>query len=60
MPVGWMAMVSPTATGRRFTPSVLRMATWGWDHRAFDGAYASAFLGKIKELLETRDWSAEL
>ena len=34
--------------------------TLSWDHRAFDGAYASAFLGKIKELLETRDWSAEL
>jgi 2-oxoglutarate dehydrogenase E2 component (dihydrolipoamide succinyltransferase) len=31
-----------------------------WDHRAFDGAYASAFLGRIKELLETRDWLAEL
>ena len=31
-----------------------------WDHRAFDGAYAAAFLHKIKELLETRDWSAEL
>jgi 2-oxoglutarate dehydrogenase E2 component (dihydrolipoamide succinyltransferase) len=31
-----------------------------WDHRAFDGAYASAFLGKVKELIETRDWSAEL
>jgi 2-oxoglutarate dehydrogenase E2 component (dihydrolipoamide succinyltransferase) len=31
-----------------------------FDHRAFDGAYASAFLAKIKEILETRDWSAEL
>ncbi len=31
-----------------------------WDHRAFDGAYAAAFLHKVKELLETRDWSAEL
>lgn len=31
-----------------------------WDHRAFDGAYASAFLAKIKEILETRDWAAEL
>jgi 2-oxoglutarate dehydrogenase E2 component (dihydrolipoamide succinyltransferase) len=31
-----------------------------WDHRAFDGAYASAFLGKVKDILETRDWSAEL
>jgi pyruvate dehydrogenase E2 component (dihydrolipoamide acetyltransferase) len=31
-----------------------------WDHRAFDGAYAAAFLHKIKDLLETRDWAAEL
>jgi pyruvate dehydrogenase E2 component (dihydrolipoamide acetyltransferase) len=31
-----------------------------WDHRAFDGAYAAGFLSKVKELLETRDWSQEL
>jgi pyruvate dehydrogenase E2 component (dihydrolipoamide acetyltransferase) len=31
-----------------------------WDHRAFDGAYAAGFLVKVKQLLETRDWSAEL
>ena len=31
-----------------------------WDHRSFDGAYAAAFLNKIKEHLETRDWVAEL
>ncbi len=31
-----------------------------FDHRAFDGAYASAFLARIREHLETRDWSAEL
>jgi 2-oxoglutarate dehydrogenase E2 component (dihydrolipoamide succinyltransferase) len=31
-----------------------------WDHRAFDGAYAAGFLKRIKEILETRDWSAEL
>jgi pyruvate dehydrogenase E2 component (dihydrolipoamide acetyltransferase) len=31
-----------------------------WDHRAFDGAYAAGFLRRIKEILETRDWSAEL
>ena len=31
-----------------------------WDHRAFDGAYASAFMAKVKEILETRDWAAEL
>jgi pyruvate dehydrogenase E2 component (dihydrolipoamide acetyltransferase) len=31
-----------------------------FDHRAYDGAYASAFLARIKEILETRDWSVEL
>ncbi|MGB3737600.1 MAG: 2-oxo acid dehydrogenase subunit E2, partial [Ilumatobacter sp.] len=31
-----------------------------WDHRAFDGAYAAGFLKKVKEILETKDWSAEL
>jgi 2-oxoglutarate dehydrogenase E2 component (dihydrolipoamide succinyltransferase) len=31
-----------------------------WDHRAFDGAYAGRFLARIKEILETQDWSAEL
>jgi pyruvate dehydrogenase E2 component (dihydrolipoamide acetyltransferase) len=31
-----------------------------WDHRAFDGAYAAGFLKRVKEHLETKDWSAEL
>ena len=31
-----------------------------FDHRAYDGAYASAFLAKIREILETRDWSTEV
>jgi len=31
-----------------------------WDHRAFDGAYAAAFLAAIKKVIETRDWTAEL
>ncbi len=30
-----------------------------WDHRAFDGAYAAGFLVRVKEILETRDWSSE-
>ncbi len=34
--------------------------TMSWDHRAFDGAYAAAFLRRVKEILETRDWQAEL
>lgn len=32
----------------------------GWDHRAFDGAYAAAFLHHVAEILATRDWAAEL
>ncbi|MEN9821827.1 MAG: hypothetical protein RLZ04_253 [Actinomycetota bacterium] len=31
-----------------------------WDHRAFDGAYAAGFLVRVKQILETRDWSQEL
>jgi len=31
-----------------------------FDHRAYDGAYASAFLAKVKEIIETRDWASEL
>jgi pyruvate/2-oxoglutarate dehydrogenase complex dihydrolipoamide acyltransferase (E2) component len=31
-----------------------------FDHRAFDGAYAAAFIARCKEILETRDWSQEL
>jgi 2-oxoglutarate dehydrogenase E2 component (dihydrolipoamide succinyltransferase) len=34
--------------------------TLTWDHRAFDGAYAAAFLAHTKELLETMDWTQEL
>jgi pyruvate dehydrogenase E2 component (dihydrolipoamide acetyltransferase) len=31
-----------------------------WDHRAFDGAYAAAFVAAVKKIVETRDWAAEL
>ena len=31
-----------------------------FDHRANDGAYASAFLAKVREIIETRDWAGEL
>src|SRR5215212_1710967 len=31
-----------------------------FDHRAIDGAYAAAFLAKVKEILERRDWEAEI
>jgi pyruvate dehydrogenase E2 component (dihydrolipoamide acetyltransferase) len=31
-----------------------------FDHRAFDGAYSAAFLRRLKQTLETRNWLAEL
>jgi 2-oxoglutarate dehydrogenase E2 component (dihydrolipoamide succinyltransferase) len=31
-----------------------------FDHRALDGAYAGAFLGWLREIVEQRDWTAEL
>ena len=31
-----------------------------FDHRAFDGAYASGFLARLRDILETRDWAQEL
>ena len=36
---------------------VLAMA---WDHRAFDGAYAAAFLHRVRGIIGTRDWEAEI
>jgi 2-oxoglutarate dehydrogenase E2 component (dihydrolipoamide succinyltransferase) len=31
-----------------------------FDHRAFDGAYASAFLARVRDILEHRDWTQEV
>ena len=31
-----------------------------FDHRAFDGAYAAAFLARVRSELEGRDWEAEV
>jgi 2-oxoglutarate dehydrogenase E2 component (dihydrolipoamide succinyltransferase) len=31
-----------------------------FDHRAIDGAYSAAFLHRLKEIIETRDWIADL
>lgn len=36
------------------------MLAQSFDHRAFDGAYSAAFLAKLKQVIETRDWASEL
>jgi len=34
--------------------------TLTWDHRAFDGAYAAAFLARVRTEIETRDWVSDI
>jgi 2-oxoglutarate dehydrogenase E2 component (dihydrolipoamide succinyltransferase) len=36
------------------------MLGFSFDHRAFDGAYAAAFLARVREIIETRPWEFEL
>jgi pyruvate dehydrogenase E2 component (dihydrolipoamide acetyltransferase) len=31
-----------------------------FDHRAFDGAYAAAFLARCRDILESWDWALEI
>ncbi len=31
-----------------------------FDHRAFGGAYSGAYLNRLKQIIETTDWTAEL
>jgi 2-oxoglutarate dehydrogenase E2 component (dihydrolipoamide succinyltransferase) len=31
-----------------------------WDHRAVDGAYAAAFMAKVRDILQSRDWATEI
>jgi len=35
------------------------MVAQSFDHRAFDGATSAAFLSRLKDILERRDWAAE-
>jgi len=46
---GWDVVVRP-----------MGVLTLTWDHRAFDGAYAAAFLKRLKTEIETREWSADV
>ena len=40
-------------------PRPVGIVAQSFDHRAFDGAYSAAFLSRLKEILERRDWLAE-
>jgi len=60
--------------GVRMRPSAVADGAGGWsvgirpignlslsfDHRAFDGAYAAAFLALVRDILEQREWEDEI
>jgi len=52
-------MVVATDQGSFIAPRLAGMLGQSFDHRAFDGAYAAAFLSRLKTILETRDWASE-
>lgn len=53
-------VVTDQAGGESIAIHSVGNLTLGWDHRAFDGAYAAAFLGQVREILQDRDWEAEM
>jgi pyruvate/2-oxoglutarate dehydrogenase complex dihydrolipoamide acyltransferase (E2) component len=53
------AVVS-TQEGDFVAPRMIGMIGQSFDHRAFDGAYSAAFLARIKQIVETRNWDEEI
>ena len=52
--------VISTAVGDVIVPRLIGTVGQSFDHRAFDGAYAAAFLSKLKDTIETKKWAGEL
>ena len=52
-------VVVETEVGDVIVPRPVGILAQSFDHRAFDGAYSAAFLSRLKEILERRDWLAE-
>ena len=53
-------VVVETAGGEAIAVRPVAVVAQSFDHRAFDGAYSAAFLARLKEIIETRDWAAEV
>ena len=54
------AVAVETAAGDAVAIRPMGMLGQSFDHRAFDGAYSAAYLRRLKEICETRDWASEL
>jgi pyruvate dehydrogenase E2 component (dihydrolipoamide acetyltransferase) len=50
-------VVLESASGDAIAIRPVGVVAQSFDHRAFDGAYSAAFLKRLREILETRDWS---
>ena len=50
----------PAVVGDSVMVRPIGVLAQSFDHRAFDGAYSAAFLRRVKEILESRDWRAAL
>jgi pyruvate/2-oxoglutarate dehydrogenase complex dihydrolipoamide acyltransferase (E2) component len=48
-----------TPEGDFVAPRMIGVIGQSFDHRAFDGAYSAAFLSRLKQILETRNWEEE-
>ncbi len=52
--------VVETAEGQFIAPRLMGVLGQSFDHRAFDGAYSAAFLSRLKQIIESHDWSTDL
>ncbi|MCB1377471.1 MAG: 2-oxo acid dehydrogenase subunit E2 [Alphaproteobacteria bacterium] len=52
--------VVETAEGHFIAPRLMGVLGQSFDHRAFDGAYSAAFLSRLKQIIETHDWSTDI
>ncbi len=52
--------VITTDQGDFVTPRLIGTLGQSFDHRAFDGAYSAAFLSKLKDTIENKNWAEEL
>lgn len=53
-------MVVDTPQGEFIAARLVGIIGQSFDHRAFDGAYAAAYLARLKKILEERNWLEEL
>jgi pyruvate dehydrogenase E2 component (dihydrolipoyllysine-residue acetyltransferase) len=51
-------VVLESASGDAIAIRPVGVIAQSFDHRAFDGAYSAAFLKRLREIIETRDWSS--